>query len=96
MKVILLAVLAAAPLASVAAEAYIFPPGQNQVGDVVPQDKLVYVLYTNEKCALPLVHAGDMRRAEMTAGRGKMLQGCWGKRFPETPTLLSSLTAMAT
>lgn len=76
--------LAAASSLAGAGEAYVFPPGQNQVGDIVPRDKLIYVLYTKEKCTLPVVHASDMRRAEIF-NRAEPDVGCWGKTLSGDP-----------
>jgi len=82
-KLIFLAFLAMSGTAA-AADAYVFPPGQNKVGDIVPRERLIYVLYTTEKCTLPVIHANDMRRADMT-GSGRTTQGCWGKTLSGDP-----------
>lgn len=76
--------LAAASSVAVAGEAYVFPPGQNQIGDIVPREKLIYVLYTKEKCTLPVVHASDMRRADIF-NRTEADVGCWGKTLSGDP-----------
>ncbi|WAL80950.1 hypothetical protein OYT13_13800 [Pandoraea sp. XJJ-1] len=84
MKKLIFLMLAVTSATAGAKEAYVFPPGQNQVGDVVPSEKLIYVLYTKEKCGLPVVHASDMRRADISGG-GRTNQGCWGKTLSGDP-----------
>ncbi|WP_023596434.1 MULTISPECIES: hypothetical protein [Pandoraea] len=84
MKRLMFLILAATSSVACASEAYVFPPGQNQVGDIVPREKLIYVLYTKEKCALPVVHASDMRRADIF-NRAEADVGCWGKTLSGDP-----------
>lgn len=55
-----------------------FPPGNNQKGEVIPKEKLNFVLYTKEKCGLPIVHAKEMRKA-IAYGVTPPDVGCWGR-----------------
>lgn len=68
--------LLVAPTACFAQQAYVFPPGNNQMGEVIPKEKLNFVLYTKEQCGLPIVHAKDMRKA-VAFGVTPPLVGCW-------------------
>lgn len=74
---LVLALLAASSVCG-AQQAYVFPPGNNQKGEIIPKEKLNFVLYTKEKCALPIVHAKDMRKA-VAYGVTPPLVGCWGR-----------------
>ncbi|MBR8471929.1 MULTISPECIES: hypothetical protein [Burkholderia] len=85
-KIVLLAMLVS--VTASAREAYIQLPWDTEVGAVV-EVKYGEILYTKEKCTLPLVHAKTMRRYEYLGGAEHDI-GCWANTLSGRALIVTS------
>ena len=100
MKKLLLTAALLAPLAAIADDAYVYPFAGMKVG-VTVDNQFPTILYTAQKCDLPLANAQNMRRYE--SYRGVWDIGCWGETIggdaviivPKMPTKSIPLNTLA-
>ncbi|MCQ0032593.1 MULTISPECIES: hypothetical protein [Burkholderia] len=85
-KIVLLAMLVSATTS--AREAYIQLPYDTPVGATV-EVKYGEILYTKEKCELPIVHANAMRRYEYLGG-AEHDSGCWANTLSGKALIVTS------
>ncbi|WP_124909575.1 hypothetical protein [Burkholderia cepacia] len=85
-KLVLLAMLVSG--AASAHEAYIQLPWDTAVGETVLVS-FGSILYTKQKCPLPLVHAKDMRLYEYLGGANHQM-GCWANTLSGRALVVTS------
>ncbi|VWD02338.1 putative exported phage protein [Burkholderia aenigmatica] len=85
-KIVLLAMLVSG--AASASEAYIQLSWDTPIGATVDV-KYGEILYTGEKCKLPLVHAKDMHRYEYLGGAEHDV-GCWANTLSGKALIVTS------
>ncbi|WP_186010909.1 hypothetical protein [Burkholderia gladioli] len=63
------------------------PTGLSKAGDSIDIDSVIYTLYINKKCPLPIVNAEHMRLFESRV-EGAKTSGCWGMLLGDSVLLI--------